>query len=111
MRVFAKEYNDLEIVQQAAAQIPWSHNCVILDKVKDCEQKRWYIQKTIEQGLSRNVLVHQIESGLYDRQGTAITNFQTALPSPQSDLAHQLVKSSYNLEFLDIEDEVAERRL
>jgi predicted nuclease of restriction endonuclease-like (RecB) superfamily len=44
-------------VQQAAAQIPWFHNCVLLDKVKDPEERLWYIQKTLEYGWSRNVLV------------------------------------------------------
>jgi len=64
MRKFAESYTQKEIVQQAAAQIPWFHNCVILDKIKDVEQRQWYIQATVKHGWSRAVLVHQIESDL-----------------------------------------------
>ena len=59
MRKFAESYPDREIVQQAAAQIPWFHNCAILDKVQDTEQREWYIRATIEHGWSRAVLVHK----------------------------------------------------
>ena len=111
MRKFAESFPDRGIVQQAAAQIPWFHNCVILDKIQDAEQREWYIQATIEHGWSRAVLVHQIESDLYSRQGVALTNFQTTLPSPQSDLAQQLVKDPYNFEFLGLGRETSEREL
>lgn len=111
MRAFAEAYLDEPIVQQAAAQIPWFHNCVLLDKVKDPVQRLWYIQQTIEQGWSRNVLVLQIESGLYQRQGSAVTNFEQVLPKPQSDLVQQIIKSPYNFDFLCLGDERSERQL
>lgn len=110
MRAFAEAYSD-EIVQQAAAQIPWFHNCVLLDKVKDAQERLWYTRQTVEHGWSRNVLVHQIEGGLYRRMGGAITNFDRALPPPQSDLAAQLLKDPYHLDFLDIAASVQEREL
>jgi predicted nuclease of restriction endonuclease-like (RecB) superfamily len=56
MRTFAATYPDLEFVQQAAAQIPWFHNCILLDRLKLQKERIWYIQKTIENGWSRNVL-------------------------------------------------------
>ena len=68
MAKFAETYPDEEFVQTVSAQIPWSHNTVILDKVKDADQRVCYIQKTTENGWSHNVLIHQIESGLYERQ-------------------------------------------
>ena len=68
MAKFAATYPDIEFVQTVSAQIPWSHNTVILDKVKDADQRVCYIQKTTENGWSHNVLIHQIESGLYERQ-------------------------------------------
>ncbi|ETW97227.1 MAG: hypothetical protein ETSY1_23525 [Candidatus Entotheonella factor] len=111
MRSFSEAYPDEQIVQQAAAQIPWFHNCVLLDKVKDPEQRKWYIGKTIENGWSRNVLVHHIDSRLYEREGKAITNFAATLPAPQSDLAQQLIKDPYHLDFLDITEEAKERDL
>lgn len=111
MRAFAEAYPEEEFVQQAAAQIPWFHNCVLLDKVKDPEQRLWYAQKTVEQGWSRNVLVLQIESKLYQRRGRAITNFDQVLPQPQSDLVQQIVKDPYMFDFLTMGDERSERAL
>jgi predicted nuclease of restriction endonuclease-like (RecB) superfamily len=73
MRAFALAWPDAEIVQQAAAQIPWFHNCVILDKTGTPEERSFYVAKALEHGWSRNVLVAQIESGLHARQGQAIT--------------------------------------
>jgi predicted nuclease of restriction endonuclease-like (RecB) superfamily len=111
MRKFAESYSQKEIVQQVAAQIPWFHNCVILDKVQDGEQRQWYIRATVEHGWSRAVLVHQIESDLYRRQGKALTNFQAILPAPQSDLAQELIKDPYNFDFLGIGADISERQL
>lgn len=102
MRAFAEAHPDEQIVQQLAGQIPWFHNCTIVDKVKDPTERLWYIQQTIQQGWSRNVLVHQIESGLYHRQGKAITNFNHTLPKPQSELAQNLLKDPYTFDFLSL---------
>lgn len=98
MRTFANVYPDLEITQQAAAQIPWFHNCTLLDKVEDPAERMWYIQQTIENGWSRTILLAQIETGLYQREGTAVTNFERTLPPTQSELAHEALKDQYNFE-------------
>ena len=111
MRTFAEAYPAGEIGQQLAGQIPWFHNCMILEKVKDPQMRLWYVQKTIENGWSRNILVMQIESGLYQRQGGAVTNFERTLPPSQSDLAHQLIKDPYALDFLTLGEEAQERDL
>lgn len=111
MRLFAETYPEPEFVHQAGGQIPWRHHCVILDKVKDSNQRFWYIQKTVENGWSRNVLIHQIDSDLYSRMGGALTNFQETLPPAQSDLAQSLLKSEYNLEFLGLREKALERDL
>jgi len=111
MRAFAQAYPDESIVQQAAAQLPWSHLCILLDKVKAPEEREWYIAQTVQNGWSRNVLVHQIESGLYQRQGKAVTNFAHTLPAPQSDLAQQLFKDPYVFDFLTGEARIQERDL
>ncbi|MBF2027958.1 MAG: DUF1016 family protein [Oscillatoriales cyanobacterium C42_A2020_001] len=111
MRAFAEAYSDEQIVQQAAAQIPWFHNCVLLDKVKDATERLWYIQQTVANGWSRNILAIQIETGLYRRQGGAITNFAQTLPPAQSDLAQQLLKDPYNFDFLTLAKEAQERDL
>jgi predicted nuclease of restriction endonuclease-like (RecB) superfamily len=79
--------------------------------VKDRDERLWYIRAAIEQGWSRNGLVMQIESGLYRRQGKAITNFSATLPAPQSDLAQQLIKDPYNFDFLTLTSAAQERDL
>jgi predicted nuclease of restriction endonuclease-like (RecB) superfamily len=111
MRAFAAAYPDGEFVQQTAAQIPWFHNCQLMDKVKDTAQREWYIRQTIAAGWSRNVLVMQIESGLYHRQGKSETNFSRTLSAPQSDLANEILKDPYNFDFLTLAGDVREREL
>ena len=76
MQTFAKAYPDFTFTQEVLAQITWYHNITLLDKVKDYEQRVWYIQKTIENGWSRNVLVLQITTDLYSREGKSISNFK-----------------------------------
>lgn len=111
MRSFAESWPDEQFVHQLGGQIPWKHNCVLLDKVKDPNARRWYIQKTVEHGWSRKVLTMQIETNLHQRQGSAVTNFERTLPPAQSDLARQMLKDPYSLDFLTISEEVAEREL
>ena len=111
MRRLAESWPNESIVQQLVAQIPWGHNVRILDKVNDPKAGEWYIQQTIENGWSRTVLVHQIQSGLYQRQGKAITNFDQTLPAPQSDLAQELIKDPYNFDFLSLGPDARERQL
>jgi predicted nuclease of restriction endonuclease-like (RecB) superfamily len=111
MRRFAQVWTDDEFVQQVAAQLPWFHNCVLLDKVADDNERIWYARAAIHHGWSRAVLVHQIESGLHRRQGKAITNFDRALPPPQSDLAQEVTKDPCNFDFLMLGEEAHERDL
>lgn len=111
MRAFAENWPEEEFVHQLGAQIPWKHNCTLMDKIKDREQRLWYINKTIENGWSRNILEHHIGANLYQRSGSAITNFANVLPQTQSDLANQLIKDPYHLDFLDITQEAKERDL
>jgi predicted nuclease of restriction endonuclease-like (RecB) superfamily len=111
MRLFAESYPDEQILQQAVAKIPWGHNVRLLERVKNPDERLWYIQQTIENGWSRNVLDLQIDSGLYQRQGGAITNFERTLPKPQSDLAQQLIKDPYHFDFLTIGNDAQEREL
>ena len=111
MQTFAKAYPDFSITQEVLAQITWYHNITLLDKVKNYEERLWYVHETAKNGWSRNVLVAQIQTGLYKRQGKSVNNFQNTLPSPQSDLAQSTIKDPYNLEFLDIQGKVAEREL
>ena len=111
MAKFAETYPNREFVQTVSAQIPWSHNIAIIEKVKDPEQRIWYIQKTAENGWSHNVLIHQIESGLYQRQVLVdkVSNFESRLPSPQSELAAQTMKDPCVFDFIPFREEMLER--
>ena len=111
MAKFAENYPNREFVQQVVAQIPWGHNVVLLDKVSDTNEREWYIKKSAENGWSRNVLVHQIESGLYQRQVLVdkVSNFESRLPSPQSELAAQTMKDPYVFDFIPFREEMLER--
>ncbi len=111
MRRFAEVWAEEQFVQQVAAQLPWFHNCVLLDKVTDRDERVWYAQAAIQHGWSRAILVHQIESGLHRRQGKAITNFDRALLPPQSDLAQEVTKDPYNFDFLMLGEAARERDL
>jgi predicted nuclease of restriction endonuclease-like (RecB) superfamily len=111
MRSLAEQYPNEQFVQATLAQITWYHNITILDKVKLPEEREFYIYKTIENGWSRDILVWQIESKLFERQGRAVTNFELTLPKPQSDLANQLLKDPYNFDFLTLHDNAVERDL
>lgn len=109
MRLFAETWTDGQFVQQVVAQIPWGHNLKILTKVKSVEEREWYARAVIEYGWSRAVLVHQIESKLYHRQGNAVTNFAKRLPALQSELAQQTLKDPYLFDFFAIGKEAHER--
>jgi len=97
------------IVQSPIAQISWTHHIKLLDKVADAEERTFYIQKTVENGWSVAVLTHQIATGLYRRQGSAVTNFKSTLPVTQSDLAQQMLKNPYIFDFVGLTEEMKER--
>ena len=97
MKKFYLELSSNEKVQMASAQIPWSHNMAILDKVKDTDERLWYIEKCIENGWSVDVLEIQIDTKLYERQGKVIkdNNFKEKMLSPLSDMANNMQKDPY----------------
>ncbi len=111
MRALAKAWPEGSIVQQLAAQLPWFHTCTLLEKVKDENERLWYAQQAIANGWSRNVLRIHIDRDLFAAQGSAQTNFAVTLPAPQSDLAHELIKDPYKLDFLGLAGDAAEREI
>lgn len=83
IRSFAEAWPDETILQQVVAKLPWGHNVRLLDHLNVSNERLWYAQQTLENGWSRNVLVHQIETDLYKRQGkpSPISNAPCRLPS------------------------------
>jgi predicted nuclease of restriction endonuclease-like (RecB) superfamily len=118
MRAFYLAYRDEELSQVAtelpgrtppvfALALPWFHNVVIVESVKDPIQRCWYAGQALEHGWSRNILAIQIKSNLYARKGKA----EATLPPPQSDLAGEALKDPYLFDFLILADAAREREL
>lgn len=91
--------------------IPWGHHILIMQRCKDINKAIFYIQQTVENNWSRNVLDWQIDSNLYGRKGSKISNFSKVLPDVQSDLANQIIKDPYNFDFLCLNDDYKEKDL
>ncbi len=109
IRNFYAFYNNSEIRQQLVAQIPWGHNILIYSKSKNIQEATFYIQQTIENNWSRDVLALQIKTNLFDRKGKSITNFKNTLPKPFSDLAEQTLKDPYIFDFLTLSTSAKEK--
>lgn len=105
--------NSIQILQQLVAEIPWGHHLLILNKLTDPASRLWYLRATASFGWSRNVLLNQIKAGAYERAVTEkkTHNFGLALPEHFAEQAEEMLKSSYNLEFLGLRRAVREREL
>ncbi len=103
--------NDFEKVQQLVAQIPWGHNILIISKSQNINEAIFYLNETLENSWSRDILDMQIESDLYERKGKAITNFSLSLPQPNSDLANQSLKNPYLFDFLTLKKDADEKSI
>jgi len=97
--------------QQLVAQLPWAHNVLLMQKVKDLPTRYWYMLAVLQEGWSRNVLALMIQSRAHERQGKAVTNFAERLPPTQSDLAQQVLKDPYIFDFLTLQEPFHEREI
>ncbi len=111
MTTFAAMWPDGSIAQQDAAQLPWGHIMVLLDKKLGSEATNAYAAAAVQYGWSRNVLLNMIMNKTLERTGNAPSNFAQQLAAQSSELAQQVAKDPYNFEFLGLSGEVAERDL
>lgn len=113
MRIFYKEYPNIEILQTLSAKLTWSHNVLLISKVKDLEERKWYMEETIKNGWSHDVLADQIKYKLYERQAIVnkVSNFSNTLPDVQSDLAMQTMKDPYIFDFIALKGQIKERQI
>lgn len=95
------------------SKVSWSHNLVLMSKIKNEKERIWYINETIKNGWARDVLIHQIEYGLYNRASTEENthNFPKTLPPVQSELAVQTLKDPYIFDFLTLSKQYREKDL
>jgi predicted nuclease of restriction endonuclease-like (RecB) superfamily len=101
--------SQLEIGHLPVVQIGWTHNVILMQKIKDMKVRQWYMYQIIENGWSKDVLAFQIDSKLYERSGKAISNFKNTLPEPLSDLAQQTLKDPYIFDFMTLAEGYKER--
>jgi predicted nuclease of restriction endonuclease-like (RecB) superfamily len=111
MRAFAAAWPEGSIVQEVLAQIPWYHHIALLERSGSPEERLWYARQSAVHGWSHNILKIQIEARLHERQGKAITNFETTLPPAESDMAAQVFKDPYLFDFLGTADPRREREV
>jgi len=114
MKKFAEVYETLEIVQALPGRLPWTHNLVLLERVKEPQARIWYANQTLENGWAYRTLMTHIKENLYEAQGrkeTKTTNFQLKLLPPQSGLAEETIKDPYKFHFLTIGQEALEKEI
>lgn len=118
MKRFYQFYSvEQEIGQQPVDQfdniyiIPWGHQILLISKCNTVREALFYVNKTLENGWSRAVLLNFLDTGLFERQGKAITNFSRLLPDTQSDLAKETLKDPYNFDFLTLSEGYREKEL
>ena len=116
MRLLATLYPSVnEFTQQTAAQLPWAHVQLLLDRYKaDPKRREWYATQAVVNGWSRSTLNMHMKSDLYERQAVETnktSNYLELLPKPQSDLAHEMLKNPYNFDFLSVSSEAHEREI
>lgn len=112
MRKFYVTYGDMANLPPAVANLPWTHNFILIEKIKEPEKRIWYAEKCLENGWSKVVLEHQIELELYERQADPskkLTNYESRLPSPQSELSRDIIKDPYIFELAGLKEKIVER--
>lgn len=112
MKSFYMEYKDDNEFVQLVAQIPWKHNIILMQKIKDKNVRKWYIEKIIEEGWVESVLLYQLDTDLYQRQVKNIkhTNFDLTLKQ-NSDLANYIVKEPYVFDLIELTEDYKEKEL
>lgn len=103
--------DSLTMLQPLVAKLPWAHNILLMEKIKDLNTRLWYMHHSITQGWSHSILSLQINARAHERQGKAVHNFHATLPPPQSDLAAQVLKDPYIFDFLTLAEPFQEREL
>ena len=111
MRLFYEEYKDDEKWQQLVAKLPWGHNLLLIEKIKDKKLRKIYANATLKNSWSRNVLSMQIEKGYHNRIGNSNNNFNNILPKEDSDLVNNIVKNPYIFDFITLRDDYKEKEL
>ncbi len=112
MKKFYNEYKDDAEIVQLVAQLPWTHNIILIEKAKDKTIRKWYMEQCVVEGWSKSVLIYQIDTDLYTRQVKNIkhNNFELTLKQ-NSDLANNIMKEPYVFDLIELTNDYKEREL
>lgn len=113
MKSFYEQYKEFEKLPPVVAKLPWSHNYLLIEKIKDINIRFWYAEKCLQNCWSKSVLTHQIELDLYKRQAlpSKLTNFENRLSISQNELAKDLIKDPYIFELEGVNEKMKEKDL
>ena len=113
MRQFYIEYKDNPILLSYALQVPWTHNIIIIQKIKNLKEREYYLKTVNQTGWNKNVLINQIKANAYDfhLKNPKQNNFNETLPEHLAEQANENLKSVYNLDFLGVTKPILERQL
>lgn len=111
MKRLYNEYKEYGKVPQAVAQLPWGHNILLFEKIKDKNIRKIYAEAAISNGWSRNILQIQIETEYHKRIGNCSNNFSNSLPPINSDLVNNTIKDPYIFDFLTLRENYKEKEL
>ena len=94
MRTLVEQYQQSNLIlPPLVAEIPWTHNIVILEKCKDEHERFYYINLTKMHHWSKSMLINAIEAQTYQRTLVNQTNFAQTLLSPIANEADMMVKN------------------
>lgn len=114
MKAFYEQYKEFSILPPSVAELPWTHNYILLEKVKDINKRIWYAEEALKNGWSKNMLIHQIELELYERKKSRnkFTNFKQNIKlKNNSDLANEIIKDPYIFELEGLKKNYVEKEL
>jgi len=112
MKAFYEEYKDDSEFLHLGAKLPWKHNIALIEKIKDKNIRKWYMEKCLEEGWSKSILIYQIDTNLYQRQVKSVkhNNFNLTLKE-NSDLANNMLKEPYVFDLIELSENYKEKEL
>lgn len=114
MKSFYERYKEFSILPPSVAELPWTHNYILLEKIKNNEERLWYAEECLKNGWSKTVLLHQIELKLYSRKKLSykMTNFQEKIERSENKvLANEMIKDPYIFELEGLKENFMEKEL
>ncbi len=98
-------------IPEILLSVPWRHQTVIVSKCGTINAALFYLNRVVEDNMSRTELENAVKAQMYERSGKALNNFDVTLPQPQNALAAEIIKDPYKLDFLSLPNKFSEMDL